>query len=80
MPQLFPPEIIGNTVECYHARISTRSKAIYRLNLFINMFKIQLRNINSSGCNFFLPSILSDGRNIPLYSYLAEYKSQLTGL
>jgi hypothetical protein len=28
MPQLFPPEIIENTVECYHARISTRSKAI----------------------------------------------------
>lgn len=29
MPQLFPPEIIENTVECYHAQISTRSKAIY---------------------------------------------------
>ncbi len=26
MPQLFPPEIIENTVECYHAKISTRSK------------------------------------------------------
>ncbi len=33
MPQLFPPEIIENTVECYHARISTRSKAIYGLIL-----------------------------------------------
>ncbi len=33
MSQLFPPEIIENTVECYHARISTRSKAIYGLIL-----------------------------------------------
>jgi len=33
MPQIFPPEIIENTVECYHARISTRSKAIYGLIL-----------------------------------------------
>jgi len=33
MLQLFPPEIIENTVECYHARISTRSKAIYGLIL-----------------------------------------------
>lgn len=33
MPQLFPPEIIENTVECYHARISTSSKAIYGLLL-----------------------------------------------
>ncbi len=31
MPQLFPPEILENTVECYHARISTRSKVIYEL-------------------------------------------------
>jgi len=29
MSLLFPPEIIENTVECYHAQISTRSKAIY---------------------------------------------------
>lgn len=35
MPQLFPPEIIENTVECYHARISTSSKAIYRLILIL---------------------------------------------
>jgi HlyD family secretion protein len=35
MPQLFPPEIIENTVECYHARISTRSKAIYGLILLM---------------------------------------------
>ena len=35
MPQLFPPEIIENTVECYHARISTRSKAIYSLILIM---------------------------------------------
>ena len=35
MPQLFPPEIIENTVECYHARISTRSKAIYWLILLL---------------------------------------------
>lgn len=35
MPQLFPPEIIENTVECYHARISTRSKPIYGLILLI---------------------------------------------
>ena len=40
----------------------------------------ELRNINGGSCNFSLPSIFSDGRNIPLYSYLAEYKSQLTGL
>lgn len=33
MPKLFPPEIIENTVECYHARISTKSKAIYGLLL-----------------------------------------------
>jgi len=33
MPQLFPPEIIENTVECYHAQISTKSKAIYGLLL-----------------------------------------------
>jgi membrane fusion protein, peptide pheromone/bacteriocin exporter len=35
MPQLFPPEIIENTVECYHARISTHSKAIYSLILIM---------------------------------------------
>jgi len=35
MPQLFPPEIIENTVECYHAHISTRSKAIYGLILLM---------------------------------------------
>ena len=35
MLQLFPPEIIENTVECYHARISTRSKAIYGLILIL---------------------------------------------
>ncbi|MDD3077946.1 MAG: HlyD family efflux transporter periplasmic adaptor subunit [Paludibacter sp.] len=33
MAQLFPPEIIENTVECYHARISTQSKIIYGLLL-----------------------------------------------
>lgn len=31
--QLFPPEILENTVECYHTRISTRSKVIYILIL-----------------------------------------------
>lgn len=35
--QLFPPEIIENTVECYHARISTRSKAIYGLILVMTL-------------------------------------------
>lgn len=35
MPILFPPEIIENTVECYHARISTSSKAIYGLILLM---------------------------------------------
>jgi len=35
MPQIFPPEIIENTVECFHARISTRSKAIYSLILIM---------------------------------------------
>jgi len=35
MPQLFPPEIIENTVECYQARISTNSKIIYGLLLFM---------------------------------------------
>lgn len=29
MPQLFPPEIIENSVECYHSQISRRSRAIY---------------------------------------------------
>jgi HlyD family secretion protein len=38
MPQLFPPEIIENTVECYHARISTRSKTIYGLILLMILF------------------------------------------
>ena len=38
MPPLFPPEIIENTVECYHARISTRSKAIYGLILVMILF------------------------------------------
>jgi multidrug resistance efflux pump len=33
MPHLFPPEILENTVECYHARIHTRSKVIYGLLL-----------------------------------------------
>lgn len=33
--QLFPPEILENTVECYHARISTRSKVIYGLILLM---------------------------------------------
>lgn len=35
MLQLFPSEIIENTVECYHARISTSSKAIYGLMLLM---------------------------------------------
>ena len=38
MPPLFPPEIIENTVECYHARISTRSKTIYGLILLMILF------------------------------------------
>lgn len=40
MSQLFPPEIIENTVECYHARISTRSKAIYGLILLMILLVI----------------------------------------
>ena len=40
----------------------------------------ELRKFNGGCLTFFLPSDFSDGRNIPLYSYLAEYKSQLTGL
>lgn len=40
MPQIFPPEIIENTVECYHARISTRSKAIYGLILLMILLVI----------------------------------------
>jgi HlyD family secretion protein len=35
MPQLFPPEIIENTVECYHTRISRRSRAIYVIILLM---------------------------------------------
>ena len=35
MPQLFPPEIIENTVECYQAHISTNSKLIYGLILLM---------------------------------------------
>ncbi|HJV79023.1 MAG TPA: HlyD family efflux transporter periplasmic adaptor subunit [Paludibacter sp.] len=40
MLELFPPEIIENTVECYHARISTRSKAIYGLILLMILLVI----------------------------------------
>lgn len=40
MSQIFPPEIIENTVECYHARISTRSKAIYGLILLMILLVI----------------------------------------
>ncbi|MDD3772363.1 MAG: biotin/lipoyl-binding protein, partial [Weeksellaceae bacterium] len=36
MPQLFPPEIIENTVECYHAQINTKSKVIYGIILIMN--------------------------------------------
>ncbi len=42
MPQLFPPEILENTVECYHARISTRSKVIYGLILLMILFVFAL--------------------------------------
>lgn len=35
MPQLFPPEIIENTVEYYHTQVSTRSKAVYLLLLLL---------------------------------------------
>jgi len=35
MSLLFPPEIIENTVECYHSRISANSKTIYRLLLIM---------------------------------------------
>lgn len=35
MSQLFPPEIIENTVECYHAHISSKSKIIYSLLLLM---------------------------------------------
>lgn len=41
--------------------------------------KNELRKINGGSCNFFLPSILSDGRNISLYSYFANTKSHATG-
>lgn len=37
MHQLFPPEIIENTVECYHAKISTQSKAIYAIILIMTL-------------------------------------------
>jgi len=39
---LFPPEIIENSVECYHARISTSSKAIYGLLLGMILFKVEI--------------------------------------
>lgn len=35
MPQLFPPEIIENTAECYHAQISNKSKIIYVILLIM---------------------------------------------
>jgi HlyD family secretion protein len=35
MPNIFPPEIIENTIECYHAHISTKSKVIYGLILLM---------------------------------------------
>ena len=40
----------------------------------------ELRKINGGNLTFFLPSDFSDGRNIPLYAYFANTKSQLTGL
>jgi len=40
----------------------------------------ELRKINGGNLTFFLPSDFSDGRNIPLHSYFASTKSQLTGL
>lgn len=74
MPQIFPPEIIENTVECYHARISTKSKAIYGLLLLVVLFPLELRKINAGNLAVFLPSHFWDGRNLSLYPYLAEYK------
>lgn len=40
MPHLFPPEIIENSVECYHARISNSSKTIYGLIILIILIVI----------------------------------------
>ncbi|MDD3077943.1 MAG: hypothetical protein PHH37_02410 [Paludibacter sp.] len=57
MFQLFPPEIIENTVECYHARIIDSDN---------------LRKINGGYRNFFVPSEFSDGTNLPLFSYFAS--------
>jgi hypothetical protein len=37
-----------------------------------------LIKINGGNLTFFLPSEKSDGRNLPLYSYFANTKSQLT--
>lgn len=39
----------------------------------------ELININGGCPTFFLPSDFSDGRKIPLHSYFASTKSQLTG-
>lgn len=35
MNSLFPPEIIENTVECYHASIGMRSRTVYMLVLIM---------------------------------------------
>jgi len=38
MSQLFPSEIIENTVECYHAHIIIKCKVIYGLILLMILF------------------------------------------
>jgi len=40
----------------------------------------ELMKINGGNFTFMLPSDFSDGRNIPLHSYFANTKSQLTDL
>jgi hypothetical protein len=67
MPTLFPPEIIENTVECYHAQISTRSKVIYGLIkklvclLLISVSSLYGQNIpqNSKDSTYFANTLRS---------------------
>jgi hypothetical protein len=58
--------------ETFYYEKEVKLTVAFKVEIITN--ESELRKINGGSINFFLPSILSDGRNIPLYSYLAEYK------
>jgi len=72
------PVAYSRKYETFYYKKEVKLTVAFKVETINN--EAELRKINGGSCNFFLPSILSDGRNMPLYSYLAEYKSQLTGL